>query len=236
MRPLLAGVAVTALILALGRPVPAPRRPGGTSSRTGGAARVVALTTDAIERAQPRRRRRRRDEQLPDALDRLASALRAGSAIGPALGALAAQVDEPLRHDLQPVARAVDRGEPVAAALRCWAEGPAASADVRLVAAALSLGADAGGEVARAVDRVAGTLRERRELQAEVRALATQARASAGVLAVAPIAFTGLVTTIEPPAGAFLFTTPVGVGCLVGGIALEAAGASWMARITRTTW
>jgi tight adherence protein B len=77
-------------------------------------------------------------------------------------------------------------------------------------------------------------LRERREVAGEVRALATQARTSAGVLAVAPLAFTGLVSTIEPGAVAFLVTSPLGLACLLLGLALEALGAVWMTRITRS--
>ena len=72
----------------------------------------------------------------------------------------------------------------------------------------------------------------RHEVQAEVHALATQARTSAGLLAVAPLAFAGLVATIEPGAVAFLITSPVGVACLLLGVGLDAVGATWMRRIT----
>ena len=104
---------------------------------------------------------------------------------------------------------------------------------MRLVAAALSLGAQAGGEVARAVDRIAATLRERRELQAEVRALATQARASAAVLAWHPSPSRGSSPPSSRARSAFLVTSPSGccASCRPG---LEAVGAVWMARITRS--
>ena len=153
--------------------------------------------------------------------------------MGPALVDLAPSVAEPLGVELRRVAAGLEHGRPVGDALRAWSTTPDASSDVRLVAAALTLGADAGGEVARAVDRVAATLRERRELAGEVRALAVQARASAAVLAVAPAAFAALVATIEPGVIAFLVTTPVGLACLSLGLVLEAAGTWWMARITR---
>jgi tight adherence protein B len=100
-----------------------------------------------------------------------------------------------------------------------------------LAVTALALGGKAGGEVARALDRVAATLRERRELRAEVRALATQARASAGVLIVAPLAFAALVSTIEPAVAGFLLASPLGLACLAVGLALDGLGALWMAHI-----
>jgi tight adherence protein B len=177
------------------------------------------------------RRWHRRDAQLPDVLERLGSELRAGSALGSALAVLGDSTPGPLGEELRSTGVEIRHGAALTTALDHWAQMPHASSDVRLAAAALGLGAEAGGEVARSVDRVAATLRERHELRAEVRALATQARASAGVLALAPLGFTALVSTIEPQAVHFLIATPVGVGCLLGGLGLEAAGAAWMARI-----
>jgi tight adherence protein B len=234
----LAGMGAAALVIAAGASAPPRRWPGRRAD--GGPPGSVdgwrASFDTVLDRALPQRRLRRRDAQLPDALDRLASALRGGRAIGPAIAELAVTSPEPLAGELRPVALALDRGAPVAVALRSWAAAAGASADVHLVVAALALGAQAGGEVARAVDRVAATLRERREVHAEVRALATQARASAAVLAIAPLAFAGLVSTIEPAAVAFLVTSPLGLVCLLAGLALEAAGAVWMGRITRSAW
>jgi tight adherence protein B len=189
---------------------------------------------DLVDRLVPGRRRRIRDRQLPDALDRLGSALRAGQAIGPALVHLAGEVVDPLGAELRTVGRSIEHGAPVRAALAAWAGAASASRDVRLVAAALTIGAGSGGEVARAVDGVASTLRERHEVLAEARALATQARASAGVLAAAPGAFAVLVATVEPGVVAFLLTHPVGAACLVLGVGLELVGVLWMARITRS--
>lgn len=232
----LAGAAMALAVVTLAGRTPAHRTPGhqAVAVPRWRAVDVAAGAVRLLERAQPARRRARRDAQLPDALDRLASALRAGEAVGPALTALATDLPEPLAAELGPVAASIEHGAPVALALAAWAARPGASADVRLVAAALTLGADAGGEVARAVDRVAVTLRERCELQGEVQALATQARASAAVLAVTPLAFGGLIATIEPQVVAFLVTTPVGLACLASGLGLEVLGAAWMARITRS--
>jgi tight adherence protein B len=203
---------------------------------------AVGVVTGAVllvcpwiaRRLVDRRRADRRDAQLPEALERLASSLRAGHALGPAFVAMADATPEPLRSELGTAAAEVIHGAGLSAALDRWAGRPAAGPEAQLAAAALGLAADAGGEVARSVDRVAATLRERRELRAEVRALATQARASAGVLAVAPLAFAAVVAGVEPRAVAFLVTTPVGVMCLVGGLGMEALGAAWMARILRS--
>lgn len=226
---------MTAAVVTAGSRTQARRLPGVAEGSIGplSMAEVLALTARVLDRALPHRRHERRDSQLPDALDRLASAIRAGQSVGPAFAGLVASLPIPLRTDLEPVAASLAHGEPAAVALARWAGLPGASADVRLTAAALTVGAEAGGEVARAVDRLSATLRERHALRGEVRALATQARTSAAVLAMAPVAFTGLVATIEPAAVAFLVTSPVGLACLVSGVGLECIGAAWMTRITR---
>ena len=230
MIAVLAGTAAAvATVAALGRaprrlparPIP-PRR-----------VRSIAELDGALDRYLPARRRRRRDRQLPDALDRLASSLRAGESVGPALRTLASGTADPLQTELRAVARSIERGGSVGGALAGWSSSPDASTDVRLVAAALSIGAGIGGEVARAVDGVAATLRERHEVRAEAAALAAQARASADVLAATPLVFTALVATIDSRVVTFLFTHPVGLACLVLGAGLEAVGAVWMTRITR---
>ncbi len=195
---------------------------------------VLAGGPAAVRRVLARRAADRRDAQLPQALERLASNLRAGSALGPAFVATAQAVPPPLGAELRAAAAEVEHGSGLANALEHWRSGPTAGHEVQLAAVALGLAAAAGGEVARSVDRVAATLRERRELHAEARALATQARASAGVLALAPLAFTALVATVEPTAVAFLVTSPVGLLCLVSGLGLEALGALWMGRILRS--
>jgi tight adherence protein B len=229
---MLVGGMVAVLVLSLMGPT--PRRCPATSPAPIRERAPRQRWLDALDR-MPGVRRHRRDRQLPDALDRLGSSLRAGEAVGAALVALAGEVAEPLGVELRALARSIEHGAPVADALAAWAASDHASRDVRLVAAALTIGAGSGGEVARAVDGVAATLRERHEVLAEARALATQARASAAVLAAAPVAFAVLVATVEPGAIAFLLTTPVGVGCLIAGIGLDLIGVLWMARITRET-
>lgn len=210
------------------------------AAAAGGVALAVVLgiamlaIPPVVRRLATRRSADRRDAQLPQALERLASGVRSGSSLTHAFAAVAQSTPEPLGCELRSTAVEVEHGAGLGAALDRWSARPDSGSEVCLAAAALGLAADGGGEVARSVDRVAATLRERRELRAEVRALATQARASAGVLAAAPLAFTALVSSIEPAVTTFLLTSPVGLACLAAGLGLDALGAAWMARILRS--
>lgn len=169
---------------------------------------------------------------LPAALEAIARGLRSGASLRQAVDESARVTTGTLGTDLARVAAEADRGVPVVDALEAWsARRPLPG--VRLAVAALALGAETGGAQARAIDGVAATLRQRLAVAAEARALATQARASAAVIAVAPLVFCALASIADPRLGEFLLRTPLGLLILVAGLGLDAAGALWMAHLTR---
>lgn len=180
-----------------------------------------------------RRRRRRVGHTLPGALDEIARSLRAGASLVQAIDDAALATPGAIGDDLFAMVAAHRAGVPLAEALARWRTTRPLPA-VRLTASALELGLAAGGTHARAVDGVAATLRDNLAISAEVRAQAAQAQASALVIGLAPIGFTALACLADHRTASFLFQTPAGLGCLAVGGALDAAGALWMARITRT--
>lgn len=215
--------------------VPAAAAAGLATGGAGAAVVAVAAVVAAPVvgwRLLRRRGSDRYEAALPGAVDAVARALRSGASLRLAIAEAASSTPGPLGADLAGVATAIDRGATVVAALEAWGERRPAPG-VRLVVSALCLGAETGGALARAVDGVASTLRQRLSARAEARALATQARASAAVLAVAPLAFTAVASLADARTSAFLFRTPTGLLCLAAGLILDAAGALWMARLTR---
>jgi tight adherence protein B len=171
------------------------------------------------------------DTALPDAVDALARSVRTGATIGQALREVAESAGGPLGHDLRAVAAEVDAGRPLVGAVDGWA-GRASSASVRLAAAALALSAETGGATARALDGLAATLRANGAVAGELRAQTSQARLSGVVIALAPLAFGALAVSTDPRTAGFLFRTPIGLSCLVAGLALDGVAAWWMHRIT----
>jgi tight adherence protein B len=214
---------------------------GGLAAAGVVAGPTVALALAAVAGAVPaatrlRQRaadRHRRDHQMPAALDRLATALRSGSSLTQALGETGAALDPPLGPEVVALAVAAERGRPLRAVLDDWStahDDPA----TRLASTALVLATVVGSTPARAVDGVAATLRERLDMAAERRTLAVQARTSALVLSVAPVGFAALLVVGDTAAAGFLLGSPAGWACLAAGIALDAAGAWWMTRLSRS--
>lgn len=174
---------------------------------------------------------RRVEADLPLALDEVVRGLRSGVSLTQAF-AEAAALPGPLGRDLREVVFVAAHGGGLGAALEAWARRRPLPG-VRLTVAALTLGLDAGGAQARAVDGVATTLRERQQLAAEVRALASQARLSAVVLTVAPLGFAALMAAADREVADFFLHHPMGVLCLAVGVGLDAVAAGWMSRVTR---
>lgn len=211
---------VVAFVLGARRTVGVRRLRSGVEFRrpTGSARRRVSWS-----------RRTSAGDELPGLLDDLARALRSGfslrqSLLGLPLRGALAEPTERLQHELE-------FGQPIGAALDRWVDridDPL----VELAGAALALVVHAGGSGADAIDRVAATLRDRRALELEIRAQASQARASAFVIALLPVGFLALAASADPSTLDFLMSTATGVACLLAGLALAAVGLWWMHRIT----
>jgi tight adherence protein B len=208
-----------------------------TAAMVGPVALAVLAAVALVGPVGLRRRRRfaarlRRSAQLPQALERLAGALRSGSSLPIALGEAGRATSDPLGPELVGMANEAAQGRPMAAVLDRWTQDHD-DRDTRLAATALALSTAVGATPARAVDGVAATVRERLDLAAERRALGSQARASAIVLSIAPAAFAVVLGASDGAAARFLLRTPSGWLCLAIGLGLDAGGAWWMARLTR---
>lgn len=180
--------------------------------------------------------RSRRDDHLarsvPDALDVVARSSRAGSSVVQALCDLETSDAGPAERVFAGAGRRVGKGWSLRRSLDVVVQEHPLPA-VRLAAAAILVGSETGAAPARAVEGVAATLRDRAALEREAAAHATQARASAAVLVLAPVGFALFAVAADPKVGDFLFRSPLGWVCLALGAGFDALGAWWMARIVR---
>lgn len=124
---------------------------------------------------------------------------------------------------------AIVTGETISAALD---RVPVDQPDVALATHVLRLCAAQGGTVSESLDRAAATLRERESVAHERVAQSAQARLSARVLTLLPIAFGGW-TVLTTPTVQHFFLTPIGLACLLLGLGLNASGWLLMKRVSR---
>ena len=143
------------------------------------------------------RRRNRFAEQLPDALQVIASALRSGHSLPGALAVVVESASEPMKSEMQRVVADEQLGVPMERSLLVVAERMA-SADVEQLALVSQLQREAGGNAAEVVDRVAETVRERFDLRRLIQTLTMQGRMSRWIVTALPIGII-LVLQLESP-------------------------------------
>jgi tight adherence protein B len=199
----------------------------------------VALGVAACVAAGAMRRRRRSkgraellEAQLADAVGAIAAALRAGLSLSQALAYAAQETEAPLGETLRRASGREALGEPLEAALDRWAD-EVGTDDARLVNGVLALHRRTGGDLPRVLDRVADTLRDRRETAREVRALTAQARLSGAILGLLPIGFFGFLLLTSRRDIAAAFETPVGVAAVGLGLGMQGAAFVWIRRLLR---
>ena len=143
------------------------------------------------------RRRKAFDAQLPDVLAMIASTLRAGHGLRPALRGIADESSPPAREEFARVLAEDRLGRPLDEAIVGMCER-IGSPDLEYVATAVSVQSQAGGSLATTFDTMSETVRERQRHARKVRALTSMGRMSAIVLALMPIGLAFLLTLISP--------------------------------------
>ena len=144
-----------------------------------------------------KRQRSRFAEQLQDALQVIASALRSGHSFTGSLAVVVEGAAEPMRTEMQRVVADEQLGMPIQRSLAVVADRMA-STDVDQLALVAELQRQAGGDMAEVVDRVAETVRERFDLKRLVDTLTTQGRMSRWIVSLLPIGLL-LLLKLENP-------------------------------------
>jgi tight adherence protein B len=160
------------------------------------------------------RRRREFDEQLPDNLQVIAAAMRAGHTFVGALALVAEDAPQPSRGELRRVLADEQLGIPLGDALNAVTERMK-SRDFEHVALVAALQRETGGNTAEVIDTVTETIRERLDLRRLVRALTAQGRLAGWVVSSLPVALLLFISLINPHYVHPLFHRTVGVVALV---------------------
>lgn len=192
------------------------------------AALAAGPTTVRLRAGQADLRARR---ELPARLDLVVASLRSGGTVPDAMHQLARRPG-PLAADFRRIAARLDLGATIDDALGAWArERPLP--EIRSVVGALALVVTVGGAPAGPLEGLAASLRDAEGAAAEARALSAQARLSAIVVGLAPLAYLVFATATDPDSARTLVATGVGRACLVVGLGLEGLAVLWMRALLR---
>jgi tight adherence protein B len=143
------------------------------------------------------RRRKRFAEQLPDSLQVISAALRAGQSFSGALAVVVESSAEPMKSEMQRVVADEQLGVPLERAVAVVVKRME-SRDLEQVGLVAQLQRETGGNAAEVVDRVAETIRERFELRRLISTLTIQGRMSRWIVSGLPVALVLFLTVINP--------------------------------------
>jgi tight adherence protein B len=175
---------------------------------------VIPFGVRSLLKHKLARQRKLFSEQLPDNLQVLASALRAGHSFIGALSVVVNDAPEPARSEFQRVVADEQLGVPIDEALHVVVERME-SAELEQVALVAALQRETGGNTAEVLDRVTDTIRERFELRRTVQTLTAQGRMSRWVLTALPLFLLLAITLINPGYMNVMYDSVVGRVLLV---------------------
>lgn len=168
--------------------------------------------------------------QFADAIDVIVRGVKSGLPLIECLRVIARESPEPLRMEFERVTDAIQMGSPVDQALnRMYVRMPLP--EVNFFNIVLAIQAKAGGNLSEALGNLSTVLRSRKMLREKIKALSSEAKASAMIIGSLPPAVMVMVYITTPSYIMELFTHPVGHMILLGAGTMMATGIYVMRRM-----
>jgi tight adherence protein B len=178
------------------------------------------------------RRLRRIEVQLPDALDLMARALRAGHAFPSALKMVGEEMSDPIAREFGAAFDEVNYGISMQdALLNLTARVP--SNELKYFVVAVLIQRTTGGNLAELLDDIAAIMRARQKLLGTIRVLSADGRLSAWILCILPFALALAIFLLNPVFLSILWTDPAGKIAVAIAAVLMVIGVFWMRQVIR---
>ncbi|NNF11757.1 MAG: type II secretion system F family protein [Gemmatimonadetes bacterium] len=176
------------------------------------------------------RRILRLESLLPEAIDLMARAVRAGHPLSEGLRMASEEATEPLASEFRITFEEQKFGLPFEEALMGLGDRVEV-VDVRILITAILVQREVGGNLSEILEQIAETMRERFSLKRQVRVYTAQGRMSGYTLAALPIIVGLAISLINPPYMRTLFIDQIGQALLVCAAVLQGIGFLWIRRI-----
>jgi len=165
-------------------------------------------------RYRQRQRLKMLNRQLPDTLSLLSNALKAGLSLPQALDTVARNTAAPIADELSRVIREMNIGSATDRALAAMVRRTG-SEDLDLIVTAIGIQASVGGNLARILESISHTIRQRVQVKGQISAMTAQARASGWVITLLPVIVAVILYVITPTYFRAMFQDRVGIALLL---------------------
>jgi tight adherence protein B len=191
---------------------------------------VAYLLPMRYVRYRQHKRLRDLNRQLPDTLSLLSNALKAGLSLPQAMDTTAHNTVAPIADELGRVIREVNIGSATERALSNMVRRTG-SEDLDLIVTAITIQATVGGNLARILDSISHTIRQRVQIKGQIAAMTAQARASGWVVTLLPVIVAAILYFITPTYFRPMFSDRIGIGLLFAAGVSVAVGNIFIRRI-----
>lgn len=178
------------------------------------------------------RRLRVLQQQLPDALDLITRAVRAGHSLPLGIQLLAEEMPDPVASEFRLVHEQVSFGIALQQALTALCERVPLT-DYRYFAVSVLIQRQSGGNLTEVLGNLSKLIRERLKLQVRIRVLSSEGRMSAWTLGVLPFVLGALLYYVNPTFMSPLWKDPLGVSMLRVLLSMMLLGIVVLSRITK---
>jgi tight adherence protein B len=197
---------------------------------------LVALMTGSLPVVFLLYKRTRRlhqfEAQLPDGLDMVTRAIRAGNALGSAIKLVGEEMPDPMGAEFKQVDEEIRLGvDPSEALSRLQDRVP--TEDVRFFCTAIRIQRATGGNLAEILERLAEVVRERFKILSYARVLSSQHKYTAILVGLSPVVFGVMFQVLNPGFFDALFADPMGPTLILAGLVMETIGFFTVWRIAK---
>ncbi len=172
------------------------------------------------------------ERQMAEVAESTAMAVRSGLSIRQSLQFAASEAGDPIKSSMEEMLQATALGAPLERAIARWAKG-VGPMDATLLTLVLSIHARSGGDLAGALQGVAGTIRHRISMRRELRVMSAQGRISGAILGSLPVAFFLVLATTSRSQMAPVYRSSAGVAMVTTGLVLELLAYLWIRALLR---
>ena len=169
-------------------------------------------------------RKKKFSAQLPEALELVARALRAGHSLGSGFQLVASEMPDPIGTEFIRVFEEQNLGVPMEEALESMCDR-VPNVDLRFFATAVILQRTTGGDLAEILDKIGSLIRERFKIHGQIQALTGEGRLSGIVLLALPPALFVVMMRLNSDYVMMLFEDPLGKKMMAVAVVMQILGA-----------
>lgn len=162
--------------------------------------------------------------QLPEALELISRALRAGHSLASGISLVAEEMNDPIRCEFERVYEAQNLGRPLEESLEELTDR-VPNLDLRFFVTAVILQRQTGGDLAEILDKIGHLIRERFKIFGQIQALTGEGRLSGIVLLALPPVLFVVMYRLNPEYAMVLFTDAMGQKMLAVAVIMQFLGA-----------